>query len=257
MIVIGEAPRGRGCAWACAPRSSTAPAAASAAPASSTVRRSISPSSAVDWLAISPPWRFGTRALQVNEDCRLPLAPVKGTGPGVLRQSFSLNYRKDLDQQPRDQGLLFRIADVRHDLSGVFAAQQERSQRRRSHRHGPAFDGSVPIKSLAQQAVAMLFSVRELLVRQRGHAAELGVGAPLGEKGWRELAGRDCHGRRGGGAKQAIALLGREVERIGIPRYASGGGSEWGRDGTPIAARWAAPAPYRRARPVGRGSMRA
>jgi transposase len=49
--------------------------------------------------------------------------------------------------------------------------------------------GSVPIKSAEQQAAAMLLSVRELLVRQRtqpvnamrGHAAEMGVVAPLGE----------------------------------------------------------------------------
>src|SRR5207237_10381458 len=55
--------------------------------------------------------------------------------------------------------------------------------------------GSVPIKSVEQQAAAMLLSVRELLVRQRtqlvnamrGHAAEMGVVAPLGEKGFKEL----------------------------------------------------------------------
>ena len=55
--------------------------------------------------------------------------------------------------------------------------------------------GSVPVKSAAQQAAAMLLSVRELLVRQRtqlvnamrGHAAEMGVVAPLGEKGLAEL----------------------------------------------------------------------
>ena len=54
---------------------------------------------------------------------------------------------------------------------------------------------SVPVKSAEQQAAAMLLSVRELLVRQRtqlvnalrGHAAEMGVVAPLGEKGLAEL----------------------------------------------------------------------
>ena len=54
---------------------------------------------------------------------------------------------------------------------------------------------SVPIKSVEQQAAAMLLSVRELLVRQRtqlvnamrGHAAEMGVVAPLGAKGVHEL----------------------------------------------------------------------
>ncbi len=55
--------------------------------------------------------------------------------------------------------------------------------------------GSVLVESAEQQAAAMLLSVRELLVRQRtllanamrGHAAEMGVVAPLGEKGLREL----------------------------------------------------------------------
>ena len=85
--------------------------------------------------------------------------------------------------------------------------------------------GSVPIKSIEQQAGAMLLSVRELLVRQRtqlvnamrGHAAEMGVVAPLGEKGLRELqteiAAADAVPAA---AKQAIALLGREVERIEV-----------------------------------------
>src|SRR6516164_9356943 len=61
MIVMGEAPLGRGCALACAPCSSAGPAAASAGPAAAsaaparrTLRRSISLSSAVGWLTISP-----------------------------------------------------------------------------------------------------------------------------------------------------------------------------------------------------------
>ena len=49
----------------------------------------------------------------------------------------------------------------------------------------------------------MLLSVRELLVRQRtqlvnalrGHAAEMGLVAPLGEKGCARAADRDRHGR--------------------------------------------------------------
>src|SRR5215469_12918312 len=53
MIVIEDAPRGAGCASACAPRSSAVPAVASAAPACSKVRRRRSLSSAVDWMAIS------------------------------------------------------------------------------------------------------------------------------------------------------------------------------------------------------------
>ena len=84
---------------------------------------------------------------------------------------------------------------------------------------------SVPVKSAAQQAAAMLLSVRELLVRQRtqlvnamrGHAAEMGVVAPLGEKGVRELRHEIAVADDAAvppPAKQAIALLSREAERI-------------------------------------------
>ncbi len=90
---------------------------------------------------------------------------------------------------------------------------------------------SVPVKSAAQQAAAMLLSVRELLVRQRtqlvnamrGHAGEIGVVAPLGEKGLAELrteiAAAD-HAMVPAPAKQAIALLAREAERIEARRRA-------------------------------------
>ena len=85
--------------------------------------------------------------------------------------------------------------------------------------------GSVPVKSAAQQAAAMLLSVRELLVRQRtqlvnamrGHAAEMGVVAPLGAKGLAELRTEIAAADDAAvpaAAKQAIALLGREAERI-------------------------------------------
>jgi transposase len=84
---------------------------------------------------------------------------------------------------------------------------------------------SVPIKSAEQQAAAMLLSVRELLVRQRtqlvnamrGHAAEMGVIAPLGAKGVVELRAEIAAADEAAvpaAAKQAIALLGREAERI-------------------------------------------
>jgi transposase len=85
--------------------------------------------------------------------------------------------------------------------------------------------GSVPVKSAEQQAAAMLLSVRELLVRQRtqlvnamrGHAAEMGVVAPLGEKGLAELRSEIAAADDAtvpAPAKQAIALLGREIEHI-------------------------------------------
>jgi len=85
----------------------------------------------------------------------------------------------------------------------------------------------VPIKSVEQQAAAMLLSVRELLVRQRtqlvnavrGHAAEMGAVAPLGEKGLKELQAEIAAADEAAvpaAAKQAIALLSREAERIEI-----------------------------------------
>jgi transposase len=84
---------------------------------------------------------------------------------------------------------------------------------------------SVPVKSAEQQAAAMLLSVRELLVRQRtqlvnamrGHAAEMGIVAALGEKGLAELRSAIAAADDSvvpAAAKQAIALLGREVWRI-------------------------------------------
>ena len=87
--------------------------------------------------------------------------------------------------------------------------------------------GSVPVKSAEQQAAAMLLSVRELLVRQRtqlanamrGHAAEMGLVAPLGEKGLRELRAEVAAADEAAvpaAAKQAIALLGREAERLEV-----------------------------------------
>jgi transposase len=85
--------------------------------------------------------------------------------------------------------------------------------------------GAVPVKSAEQQAAAMLLSVRELLVRQRtqlvnalrGHAAEMGVVAPLGAKGVGELRTEIAAADDAtvpAAAKQAIALLGREADRI-------------------------------------------
>jgi transposase len=87
--------------------------------------------------------------------------------------------------------------------------------------------GSVPVKSVEQQAAAMLLSVRELLVRQRtqrvnalrGHAAELGMVAPLGGKGVAELQAEIATADDAAvpaAAKQAIALLGREAGRIEV-----------------------------------------
>src|ERR1700726_1527992 len=69
MIVIGEAPLGRGCALACARCSSAGSAAASAAPVRRTLRRSISLSSAVGWLTISPSiahWSHALSSLKIE-----------------------------------------------------------------------------------------------------------------------------------------------------------------------------------------------
>jgi len=76
----------------------------------------------------------------------------------------------------------------------------------------------VAVKSAEQQASAMLLSVRELLVRQRtqrvnamrGHAAEMGVVASLGEKGLKALRADIATADQitvPPAAQQAIALL--------------------------------------------------
>ncbi len=86
---------------------------------------------------------------------------------------------------------------------------------------------SVPVKSAEQQAAAMLLSVRELLVRQRtqlvnamrGHAAEMGIVAPLGEKGVAELKAEIATAEDAAvppAAKEAIVLLGRQAEHISL-----------------------------------------
>jgi transposase len=85
--------------------------------------------------------------------------------------------------------------------------------------------GSVAVKSAETQARAMLLSVRELLVRQRtqlvnalrGHAAEFGLVAPPGEKALVDLQSEIATAAEAtlpAEAKQALALLGREIERI-------------------------------------------
>ncbi len=85
--------------------------------------------------------------------------------------------------------------------------------------------GGVPVKSAEAQARTMLLSVRELLVRQRtqlinalrGHATEFGLVAPLGDKGLAALQTEIATTTEEvlpAAAKQALALLGREVERI-------------------------------------------
>ena len=85
--------------------------------------------------------------------------------------------------------------------------------------------GSVAVKSAETQARAMLLSVRELLVRQRtqlvnalrGHAAEFGLVAPLGGKALtclRSELASVAEEKLPAEAKQALTLLGREVDRI-------------------------------------------
>ena len=89
--------------------------------------------------------------------------------------------------------------------------------------------GGVPVKSAEQQAAAMLLSVRELLVRQRtqlvnamrGHAAEFGVVAPLGDKGLSQLRAEIATAEDAAvppAAREAIALLGREADAIEMRR---------------------------------------
>ena len=80
---------------------------------------------------------------------------------------------------------------------------------------------NVAVKSAAQQADAMLLSVRELLSRQRtqlinalrGHAAEFGLVAAKGDKGVTDLlaAARESLPAP---AAEALALLGRQIEHV-------------------------------------------
>ena len=83
----------------------------------------------------------------------------------------------------------------------------------------------VAVKSLGMQAEAMLLSVREILVRQRtqlvnalrGHATELGLVAPQGDKGLNELQGKLASADEAivpEAAKQAFALLGADISGI-------------------------------------------
>ena len=85
--------------------------------------------------------------------------------------------------------------------------------------------GEVPVKTAEAQAQAMLLSARELLVRQRtqlvnalrGHATELGLVAPVGDKGLACLRGEIAAAADElvpRAAKQALTLLGQEIDRI-------------------------------------------
>ena len=81
----------------------------------------------------------------------------------------------------------------------------------------------VPVKSAERQAEAMLLSVRELLVRQRtqlanalrGHAAEMGLAAPLGDKGLAQLRAEiAADAAMPPAALLALKMLGGEIDRI-------------------------------------------
>ncbi len=81
----------------------------------------------------------------------------------------------------------------------------------------------VAVKSAGQQAQAMLLTVRELLIVQRtqlvnavrGHAAEFGLVAPVGDKGFAQLRADAASDRSlPGPAAEALALLGREIDRL-------------------------------------------
>src|SRR5215471_16642725 len=107
MIVTGEAPLGRGCALACAPCSSAGPAAASAAPARSTLRRSISLSLAVGWLTICPSIAHRSRALRSLKIEAWLWPPVKETSPCAYQQGAEVCTEGS------------NTADGKADLNGV------------------------------------------------------------------------------------------------------------------------------------------
>jgi transposase len=81
----------------------------------------------------------------------------------------------------------------------------------------------VAIKSAETQAKAMLLSVRDLLVRQRtqmanalrGHATEMGLVAPKGERGLAKLRAEITEDASlPEAARSALQMLGNEVDRI-------------------------------------------
>ena len=85
--------------------------------------------------------------------------------------------------------------------------------------------GDVAVKPIEMQADAMLLSVRELLVRSRtqlvnalrGHASELGLVAPQGEKGLARLQSEIATADTAEvppAARQALKMLGGEIGRI-------------------------------------------
>ena len=85
--------------------------------------------------------------------------------------------------------------------------------------------GDVAVKPIEMQADAMLLSVRDLLVRSRtqlvnalrGHASELGLVAPQGEKGLARLQSEIATADTAEvppAARQALKMLGGEIGRI-------------------------------------------
>jgi transposase len=109
----------------------------------------------------------------------------------------------------------------------------------------------VPVKSLGMQAEAMLLSVRELLVRQRtqlvnalrGHATELGLVAPAGDKGLTQLQSEIAGAEETvvpEAAKQALAMLGAEICRLEARLAVIDGRLKRQLANTPLAKRLAA-----------------
>jgi transposase len=81
----------------------------------------------------------------------------------------------------------------------------------------------VAVKSAEMQAQAMLLSVQELLVRQRtqlvnalrGHATELGLVAPVGDKGFAALRAEVAgDASLPAPAAEALRMLGSEIDRL-------------------------------------------
>ena len=81
----------------------------------------------------------------------------------------------------------------------------------------------VPVKSAEAQAQAMLLSVQELLVRQRtqlvnalrGHATELGLVAPVGDKGFAALRAEiAADATLPAPAVEALRLLGAQIDQL-------------------------------------------
>src|SRR5260370_4271986 len=226
MIVIGDAPLGRGCALACAPCSSAGPAAASAAPVRRTLRRSISLSSAVGWLTISPSMAHRSHALRSLKIEAWLWPPVKETGPrrcpraiisGSQRRMELPAVTKAARSLKGSQSMSRRYATLRQRLSG---------SRFSCSRPPPAAASTRPLIAVlaARYAVPPSYSGRAFCRSRR--ADELRDQLCRYASSSRALCcrppqGRQAHGPAGYAGHQGRAVINLNTARALPPRCAA------------------------------------